>query len=179
MKTRREIEDCIRQLLSKHSISGPPIPVDLIARSEGLQVIETPMKSDVSGALILTEGLSGIAVNNEHHPNRRRFTIAHELGHYLLKHEGKDNHIDWQFTVIRRDGVSSEASDSQEMEANFFAASLLMPKEMIRADFQSRFGFIGEIRADDSDIQELARKYQVSEAAFKYRLMNLGFLSLL
>jgi len=141
--------------------------------------LETSLTGDVSGALVRNKGLSGIAVNNQHHPNRRRFTIAHELAHFLLDHEGKDNHIDWQFTVIRRDGVSSEASDSQEIEANFFAASLLMPKELLRSDLSSRLGYNSEAGINDAEIQILARKYQVSDTALKYRLMNLGLLSML
>jgi Zn-dependent peptidase ImmA (M78 family) len=160
-------------------VTQPPIPVDAIAKAEGLQILETSLAGDVSGALVRSEGLSGIAVNNQHHPNRRRFTIAHELAHFSLKHEGKDNHIDWQFTVIRRDGVSSEASDAQEIEANFFAASLLMPKEMIRSDLASRLGYNTESGVSEAEIQLLARKYQVSDTALKYRLMNLGLLSML
>jgi Zn-dependent peptidase ImmA (M78 family) len=169
----------VQQLLRKHHVSQPPIPVDAIARAEGLKILETSLAGDVSGALVRSKGLSGIAVNNQHHPNRRRFTIAHELGHHALNHEGKDNHIDWRFTVIRRDGVSSEASDSQEIEANFFAASLLMPKDLLRSDLASRLGYDAESGISDAEIQILARKYQVSDTALKYRLMNLGLLSML
>jgi Zn-dependent peptidase ImmA (M78 family) len=179
MRSRREIEDCVQQLLRKHHISQPPVPVDAIATAEGLPILETSLAGDVSGALVRSRGLIGIAVNSQHHPNRRRFTIAHELAHFLLNHEGKENHIDWQFTVIRRDGVSSEASDSQEMEANFFAATLLMPKELIRSDLAENLGYNGEPSASESEIQKLARKYQVSDTALRYRLMNLGLLSML
>src|SRR5260370_41830664 len=129
MRTRRDIENLVEQLLQKHGISEAPVPVHTIAKSEGLSVVEASLNAEVSGALVRTQGLSGIAVNSSHHPNRRRFTVAHELSHFLLDHKGKEDHIDWQFTIIRRDGVSSEASDFQEIEANFFAASLLMPKK--------------------------------------------------
>jgi Zn-dependent peptidase ImmA (M78 family) len=177
MRTRREIEEQVERLLQKHGINDAPVPIDLIAKSEGLPVIETSLKAEVSGALIQSHGVSGIAVNSSHHPNRRRFTVAHELAHFLLAHEGKEDHIDWQFTIIRRDGVSSEASDFQEIEANFFAASMLMPKQMIREDVSRNVRYNGEPDASEDEIQLLARKYQVSESAMKYRLINLGLLS--
>ena len=177
MRTRRDIEEQVEQLLRKHGISGAPVPVDAIAKSEGLPVIEASLKAEVSGALIQSQGMSGIAVNSSHHPNRRRFTVAHELAHFLLAHEGKEDHIDWQFTIIRRDGVSSVASDFQEIEANFFAASLLMPKQLVRDDVSRNVRYNGEPDADQDEIQLLARKYQVSESAMRYRLINLGLLS--
>lgn len=177
MRTRRDIEEHVEQLLQKHGITKAPVSVDLIAKSEGLPIIESSLKAEVSGALIQSQGISGIAVNSSHHPNRRRFTIAHELAHFLLEHKGQEDHIDWQFTIIRRDGVSSEASDFQEIEANFYAASLLMPKQMIRADVSQNMRYNGEPEASDDEIQLLARKYQVSESAMRYRLINLGLLS--
>jgi len=177
MQTRSELEQQAQALLDKYQVTSTPVAIDTLARGEGLPIVEMEFRAEVSGAL-MRGAVQGIAVNAAHHVHRRRFTIAHELAHYLLEHEGED-HIDWQFTVIRRDGTSSEATDYQEIEANFFAASLLMPKQMIRADIEQKKRFNGEIGIDDSDIQALARKYLVSEIAMKYRLMNLGLLPIL
>lgn len=177
MRSRREIEKLVSQILRKLEINAPPVPVEEIAVAQGLPVIESPFASDVSGALIRTDGLAGIAVNGTQHPNRKRFTIAHELGHYLLEHEGEGDHLDWKFTVLRRDGNSSEANDTQEMEANFFAASLLMPRDCLRRDLSLRASFNGEAELQQDDILVLAKKYQVSEKAMSYRLINLGLIS--
>ncbi len=177
MKTRREIEAQVLSLLEEQNISRPPIPIEKIARDKGLPIVETSLSADISGALILTPGANGIAVNVSHSPNRRRFTIAHELAHFLLEHKGVEDHVDWQFTVIRRDGTSSEASDNQEIEANFFAANLLMPKEFIRFDMEEALSYKGEPNASDAFVESLAEKYQVSQAAMRYRLINLGFIS--
>jgi Zn-dependent peptidase ImmA (M78 family) len=87
------------------------------------------MDADVSEALIRSGNLQGIAVKASQALVRKRFSVAHELAHFLLNHLDKD-HLDWQFTVIRRDGRPSEAEDDQEIAANFFAASLLMPKHI-------------------------------------------------
>lgn len=174
--TRRQIEQQVDALLAELGVNSVPVPVEAIARAKGLPIVETEMEAEVSGALIRSGDLQGIAVNASQAPVRKRFTIAHELAHYLLNHIDKD-HIDWQFTVIRRDGRSSEAEDDQEIAANFFAASLLMPKQILRIDVEAHKRFNGEIQLDDSDVLLLARKYKVSEAAMRYRLQNLGFMS--
>ncbi len=174
--TRKQIEQQVLDLLVEHDIDSVPVPIEAIARAQGLPIVETKMEADVSGALIRSGNLQGIAINSSQAPNRKRFTVAHELAHFLLNHVDKD-HIDWQFTVIRRDGRSSEAEDDQEIAANFFAASLLMPKHLLRQDVERHKRFDGEIQLDDSDVLLLAKKYKVSEAAMRYRLQNLSFMS--
>jgi Zn-dependent peptidase ImmA (M78 family) len=175
MRTRREIEEKVADLLCKHDVSEAPVRVDMLARAEGLQIVEAAFDGDISGALVRSAGVAGIAVNAKQHPNRRRFTIAHELAHYLLAHTTED-HIDWQFTVLRRDEKSSEASDVREIEANAFAANLLMPKDFLKADLRRYTNFRGELELDDAACQTLARKYMVSEMAMTFRLVNLGFI---
>ena len=177
VSTRLEIEVSVSGLLKKHQIYGAPVPVDRVAIEEGLPIIEHALQGEVSGALISSNGVSAIAVNSAHHMKRRRFTIAHELAHYLLGHKGDQDHIDWKFTVLRRDGKSSEASDVQEIEANSFAANLLMPREFLFKDLKLQAGSNGEVELSDLQLSALARKYQVSETAMSFRLINLGLIS--
>lgn len=175
---RLEIEALVEDLLTSNGVTAPQIPVESLARTKGLLLVEQAMDTDVSGALIsLGTHRYGIAVNAAHPSVRKRFTVAHELAHFMLGHVPEDNHLDWGFTVIRRDGKSSDASDLQEIEANFFAASLLMPKSMLRVDVEAKRGYHGEANLDESDIMRLAKRYGVSRLAMQYRLMNLGFLS--
>jgi Zn-dependent peptidase ImmA (M78 family) len=177
MRTRREIEERVTVLLKKYDISGAPVSVDAVAIAEGVPIVEHAFRGDISGALIKSNGVSGIAVNSAHHLNRRRFTIAHELAHFLLAHKGNEDHVDWKFTVLRRDGKSSEATDTEEIEANSFAANLLMPKEFLREDLRLLAGRNGEVDLSKDQLSALARKYQVSETAMNFRLINLGFIS--
>lgn len=178
--TKNQIEQQVSDLLIEHGIDSVPVPVEAIARAEGLPIVETEMEAGVSGALIRSDDLQGIAINSSQAPVRKRFTVAHELAHFLLKHvdKNREDHVDWQFTVIRRDGRSSEAADEQEIAANSFAASLLMPKHILRQDVELHKRFDGEIQLDDTDVHLLAKKYKVSEVAMRYRLQNLGFMSL-
>lgn len=174
--SRAQIEQSVQLLIDKHGVCSAPVPVDLIAKAEGLPIVETSLRSDVSGALLRRADVSAIAVNNAHPHTRRRFTIAHELGHHILRHPGEADHLDWQFTVIRRDGASSDRTDTYEMEANFFAASLLMPREWLRKDVEARVRANHTVGMSEQDISTLASRYEVSSTSMKYRLMNLALI---
>jgi Zn-dependent peptidase ImmA (M78 family) len=168
---RPDPEAVAARLLSQHlpDLVKPPVPVSDLAGLLNLRVIVTPLQNGVSGALINDGGKCYIAVNSEHHRNRQRFTVAHEIGHYSLAH-GLDDHVDREFIVIMRDESSSTADNSLEIAANQFAAALLMPREFVFRDF-ARIG-----KFDDESITRLALKYQVSELAFQLRLRNLGLI---
>jgi Zn-dependent peptidase ImmA (M78 family) len=164
------VEEKVRELLSSNNVVRPPVPVALIANNAGIFIREAPTGTNISGALIRSGGFVYIAVNNAHHANRQRFTIAHELAHYYLEHIGTDVHVDGDFT-IKRDEKSSTATDDNEILANQFAAQLLMPTQFLVRDVTDLMPL------DQEKIKRLGRKYQVSEQAMTIRLTNLGFLS--
>jgi Zn-dependent peptidase ImmA (M78 family) len=76
--------------------------------------------------------------------------------------------------VNYRNAASSEATDTDEIEANRFAAALLMPADFLRRDLL-------RLKADDQNIekviQSLSVRYKVSSRAMELRLVNLGFIS--
>ena len=100
-----------------------------------------------------------IGVNKLHHRNRNRYTLAHELGHYILH---KDKNVDLVDTTFFR----NNETDSIEYMANEFAAKLLMPEDKVR-DFVDNQGI--------KNIGELAEKFVVSASAMKYRIISLGY----
>jgi Zn-dependent peptidase ImmA (M78 family) len=112
------------------------------------------------------EGRALIIINKDHPENRQRFTSAHELGHFVLKHKGRF-FVD-KGTVIYRDNQSSTGEIEEERDANKFAAELLMPEKFIRRDVKKPIN-VGDVR----DIDKLAKKYKVSVQAMTYRLTNL------
>ena len=111
-----------------------------------------------------------IGINRNQAAVRRRFTIAHELGHLLL-HERFQVHVDRGFRVRLRDGLSSEGTDRDEMEANRFAAELLMPIGFLRDDLRTQEFDL----ANDSELRALAKRYGVSMQALAIRLNGLGY----
>jgi Zn-dependent peptidase ImmA (M78 family) len=166
-------EERARQLLESNGVNRVPIPVEHLAKTLGIEVRYSPGRPDVSGALIRDGKSAVIAVNSAQHENRQRFTIAHEIGHFLL-HKGTTLHLDEDFSVNFRDAHSSEATDDLEISANQFAASLLMPSHLIRKDMTR---FISDGSDPEQAIQSLSIKYKVSTRAMEFRLLNLGYIS--
>jgi Zn-dependent peptidase ImmA (M78 family) len=118
-----------------------------------------------------------IGANKSHHPHRQRFTIAHELGHFLL-HKGETVHVDegrGALATNLRDSESSKGEDNEEKEANLFAAELLMPAKFLKKDLE---GKSFDLLADTTLLDGLAKKYQVSTQALTFRLANLGYIRL-
>lgn len=168
-KTAETLREYAQKLLDKCGVEQPPVPIEAIAEKLNATIRYSPFEGELAGMLVRGDnGETVIGVNSLHHINRQRFTIAHECGHFLL-HKGKDVHIDRTFRVNRRDEVSSQAVDSDEIEANRFAAELLMPYDMIMSDLVDY-----EIDMEnEEELKGLADRYQVSVQALTHRITNL------
>jgi Zn-dependent peptidase ImmA (M78 family) len=169
---RRKIESLIQHLLVQYQIEEAPVPVEKIAKANGARIFYQSLEDDMSGFLYRDQSQAVIGVNTHHAPARQNFTTAHELGHLLL-HEQEQLHVDHGFRVRLRDDVSSQGTDEAEREANFFAASLLMPKEFLESDLA---GIDDVDLLDDDFLHGLSRKYGVSTQALVNRLKNLGYI---
>jgi Zn-dependent peptidase ImmA (M78 family) len=170
---RNEIERAARKLLEANAVARAPIPVEELANALNIDVRYSEGSDDVSGALIRDGDSVVIAVNSAQHENRQRFTIAHEIGHFLL-HRGTKLHFDEDFRINYRDATSSDATKSEEIEANGFAAALLMPERILMRDWLRLEPKEKEI---PDAIRTLAKRYRVSQKAMELRLVNLGFTS--
>lgn len=168
------VEETAESLLNRLNCKVAPVDPAMIARSLGIVVREEPFDGDLSGVLMRTPDQVFICANVAHHPNRKRFTIAHELGHFALGHKG-DMFVD-EMVFNKRDGRSSIAIDPKEIEANAFAAALLMPRSLVLDELRRLRSMK---RADDADAvaTELASIFQVSVAAMNFRLANLGLIA--
>lgn len=178
MSRRLTPEKLASQILEGIGITDPPVPVELVAYKRGLKVEPFDLGDGVSGVLLISEGKGVIGYNSTQSLVRRRFTIAHECGHYEMhRNSGQlfidKRYIDKQYFVAFRDGRSSTGEDKQEREANAFAAALLMPEGILRREIEKRYFDL----ADETALSDLAELFQVSQQAMMYRLLNLGMLS--
>lgn len=168
----KEIEDLA---VKKYKEAGNliPVPVVDIAKKLGLDIYEIEMPELEAGRIpsAALDKLDGnnwiIALSQKDHHTRKRFSIAHEIGHFLL-------HKDLPFIdffpggeTFYREGVKDEKLENLEKEANYFAANLLMPKEKVK-----------EIWSLSTEPLEIAKKFDVSEVSMTFRLKNLGLLKL-
>jgi len=184
MRTRKKhIRSVVERLLTHNRVSSAPVPIEDLARALGVSIRRTPAQESLSGFLLRDNGggRAIIGVNKLHHQNRQRFTIAHELGHLLL-HTRQEVYVDGRaeagLTVSRRDEESGAGTNVEEIEANVFAAELLMPAAFLHADFASysTLDLLDEDTLGDV-LGDLAQKYKVSRQALTYRLVNLGYVS--
>lgn len=177
MRNRQQVEARAESLLREASASELPVPVERIATHLGARIHYQPFGSpDVSGMLFREEGKPPIiGVNDATAPVRKRFTIGHELAHLVL-HPGQPLILDRQVRVNFRDATSSTATDEQEMEANAFAAALLMPRPLVRERLQHHLD--ADLHVTDEElVHRLATDFDVSNQAMQYRLINLGLLT--
>ena len=136
------------------------VPVDpvAIARALGLEVKQGELPSEISGALVKRAGADAvILLAQEDHPNRKRFTCAHELGHFV-RHAGSASIERLDF----RGPLAAPGLDKEEVFANQFAANLLMPEAELRAAIQHQ-----------QTIWQLSHLFGVSGEAMGYRLEQL------
>lgn len=161
----KKIEELAEQEFVK---LGGTIPVDPVraARTYGLEIFVVEMEKMVSaspsGILAEHDGRWVVYINNSDSINRQRFTVAHELGHFLL-HKGKQ-FVD-EFSAgetFYRDGEDTH----EEKEANYFAACFLMPEKLVEQVWQI-----------SKDPKDAANKFKVSEVSMTYRLRKLGLIA--
>ncbi len=165
MRSEAAIQRRANGLLDDAGISEPPVKLTAIVDNLGAKIQPEIIEDAISGALDRRGPQPIIGVNAQHPSHRQRFTIAHEIGHLIL-HKDADQFVD---RVFRRDPVSSDASDPTEIEANRFAAALLMPKKFLLAEPECKRGPLSS-----DNVEELSRRYGVSQQAMTFRLVNLG-----
>jgi len=146
--------------IERAGLQGVPVNAVAIAELLGLVVRHEVMQDDLSGYLERRGNSWVVGVNSYHHPNRQRFSVAHEIAHYVLHRGQQSKFVD--STFARRTGASS---DPMEKEADRFAAKLLMPEKNINRLFDSGM----------TSIQDLASHFGVSSLAMQYRVQELGY----
>lgn len=187
---KRQIEEFAMEILAKYNITGNPgNQLDVIARGEDIDLVSYPhWDVETCGRLMCIDGKHVIFYNEKHTPQMQAFTIAHELGHYFLCHltDGEKEKI-----CLNRDLQRIEVKyNPQEVEANFFAACLLMPFDQLYAVYRSVLTAIkrndGPIYVDTQPcnmrdykicIRMMQSHFLASATAIRFRMMNLGFMT--
>ena len=139
-----------------------PVKVGELASELGLLVVRAPLQPKISGLIQPSaEAPSGyeIRVNKYETAERQRFTVAHEISHYLLHRDDIGNGV--VDSIMYRSALTSR----KEVEANQFAAEIVMPNAMVAREV-SRFGGGHAPGA----AEELAAIFRVSVPAMKVRL---------
>lgn len=148
------IQKLAREALARSAITAPPVPIDDLVKTEGLAIFSGASRSgsghfDREGWRVRLSG--DLFVETPLNRNRRRFTLAHELGHCLLDHGGQ---ACWELATL---GETVSLKDvplpNYESEANAFARELLLPQPWLERDWLAK-----------QDAAHWARLYGVSTA---------------
>lgn len=160
--TKDEIIKKTSDLLTKHGINSPVINVFQITENEGLKLNFVKMPESLSNvAGFFDVDSKSIYINNNDPINRQIFTVAHELGHYILNHE-KD-----KFGVLYRMQKFNGENSVAEQEANLFAANILVPQNMLLEAMK-------KYNLDKKDDELLASLFGVSKEMMGYRILTLN-----
>lgn len=169
-----KIEDLAEKTLHDTDTYRVPVLIQKVAERLNLTMESAPLGEKVSGMLFVKGERGAIGYNSSHAHVRQRFTVSHEIAHFLLharKDEKSQLFVDGHVT-FRPDESRSAKLESNEIEANHLAAALLMPRALVREEIRKH-----DLNLDDEDaISLLAKGFRVSVAAISNRLSNLGVL---
>ncbi len=171
----RNINNHIKAIFNEIKVDSLPVKIEDIAKQRGLRVMPYAFDEDISGVLVIEDDLGTIGYNQNESRVRRRFTIAHELGHYELHKERSKLFMDKGFKALFRSKNSGLTEETQimEQEANAFAASILMPDHLLIKELEK----IEFDLSSEDDIKSLAKIFDVSSTAMYFRIRNFGLLS--
>lgn len=164
----------IDRILEETDLNSIPVPITSIAKYYKFKVLEMPLDENCSG-LIMVDDANGIKnlntnrviiVNSNDSNNRKRFTVAHELGHYFLENDGQ--------TCFGHRDIGDYSP--REREANTFASEILMPKNRLTK-------FVDELKKSvwgnlpsSLLVSMISSNFNVSESAAEVRLSKLGLI---
>ena len=150
------IRDQAEKLLRAAGIDREPVDLRDVVSALNLSLVHTACEPFSPEASLVPCGDShAIVLRGAGDERRRRFTIAHEIGHFVL-HPGR--------VAPERGGSVNEAMKIQEREADRFAAELLMPEHLVRK----------AVHDEGADARRLAERFEVNEQAMSVRLRRLG-----
>jgi uncharacterized protein DUF955 len=152
-ETLRIAELQANRLLEHFAIAAAVVPEEIVSDLPRIRVVREVLP--VSGSAHWANGYWLITLNIDEPATRQRFSLVHEFKHVL-------DHTTKQY--LYRDRPFQTAYDQAERVADYFAACLLMPKRVVK-----RLWCQGH-----QNIIELAAKLQVSPAALRYRLDQIG-----
>jgi len=130
------------KMWKQHGGKKVPVMTEEIIQALGIPCQEADLNKMEGVSHMDENGMAFIMLNRNLAPNRKRFTLAHELAHIALEH-------------VSMDKSSQQSSSSQETEAHEFAGALLVPADDLKAFMKAGF----------KNLDQIAERYQVSKDA--------------
>jgi Zn-dependent peptidase ImmA (M78 family) len=163
-----KVQEYLDHLLTDECYDNHQLQLNVVLKKLGLLFAEAEFVDPaISGMIYAKNGVYTVYVNRRHSQTRKRFTAAHEVGHYIsaqcdslskvqLSQEGFKDYV----VSFRKDGICSEA----ETEANEIAAQMLMPEKWVKQFLDMNL-----------NIEQMANNFFISESAMTVRVEKLVF----
>ena len=151
-EAREKIDGCLSEY---------PIKLGTLAKRLGVKVLLSTLPRGTSGQIGQENGEFVIRINRHEAKHRQRFTLAHELAHFLLHRDRIEADGGWSENVLLRSGQPANV----EYEANRLASDLIIPSELL---FEAIAEYSGPMTSEV--IEDLARRFGVSTAAMEIKL---------
>lgn len=157
-----ELEEIANTILVDNDMLKVPVNLSVIAENYGIDVYKNKLPKPISGAIRYNNNKAKfeILLNETESYVRQRFTLAHELAHFILESDhietSQEIHFVPQFRLEQ---------NPEEKDIEYLAGAILMEQETITKLFNSKIS-----------IKELAEIFKVSESAVTVRLRVLGLL---
>jgi len=154
-----------RARILKKYLSQRPVKLGALARELGVAIKVSSLGTGISGQISKEEDKYVIRVNRNEARERQRFTIGHELAHFLLHQDVIDRSPNGiTDTVLYRSGEPQQI----EYEANKLAAEIVMPTALVNQELERNFGGV----VTEATIEALANRFEVSKAAMEIKLSS-------
>ncbi|HUX22353.1 MAG TPA: ImmA/IrrE family metallo-endopeptidase [Spirochaetia bacterium] len=155
------VREKARKLLKDSKQLAAPIDLERICRLLGFQYIEVQhFPASLSALCIEQEGTKYAAVNGSHHPHRKRFSLAHELGHWVLGHTRSYSQSAVSIDNPPDPHELNRASQQEESEANEFAGELLVPLTQLKSELSK-----------GKNLEQLSSHFNVSTQVVTIRMI--------
>lgn len=150
-----------REIIERH-LTQVPVRLGELATALGVDVKISSLPLNISGQISRTPSGYEIKINRHESRQRQRFTLAHELAHFLIHRDTID-----RLGGTLKDNVlyRSGASENIEYEANRLAAQIVMPEAALRQE-QAKYGN----QISEAVVDLLAERFGVSKAAMEIRM---------
>lgn len=124
--------DIVDQILEQNICIDGPVPLEKIAKAAGIKEIQYVPLNSFEGTLLANDAKSEgvIVINSGARHQRQRFTLGHELGHFLIPRHGHDMKCS-KSDLAAKPSKGMSSSVAIEAEANLFSAELLMPRKLL------------------------------------------------
>jgi len=161
-----------KEIIKAYNYTKYNLSIDIykIMTEKNIIIKEVDLPNKISGVLDTRGNQPIVLIQKEHGKERKRFSLAHEFGHFILNSSPRGVHLDKN--TYFRSNLSSYGTDIEEKKANRFAAELLIPSDILWEILSENMTDLIDSEEDEGleVLTKLAQRFEVSVAALTIKI---------